>query len=273
MEQKCGIPRVRPPFPVTSGYLNQPTVVNNVETLAAAEQAASDHAAREKGLRGFPLPGVGGQGGDLPANRGQFKSIGRQVIEHKNFKDWQDGGHNGSARVVLEDVDPSEARQDVGRRGLDLGPGRVETGVVKVNDTYFNTPTYGSDAWRIFVMCQEVGHTFGLGHQDETFGNVNLGSCMDYTSDPTSNQHPNQHDYDMLTEIYAHLNGTSDGGSKPGKGKNGKGKPAGVGVDVDLNNPSAWGQAVRQDAQGKNSLFERDLGNGQVLITHVIWVR
>lgn len=80
----------------------------HVETLVAAEKAASDHAAREKGRRGFPLPGAGGQGGDLPANRGQFKSIGRQVIEHKNFKDWQDGGHNGSARVVLEDVDPSD---------------------------------------------------------------------------------------------------------------------------------------------------------------------
>ncbi|HCS13793.1 MAG: NADP oxidoreductase [Zetaproteobacteria bacterium CG06_land_8_20_14_3_00_59_53] len=36
MEQKRGIPRVRPPFPVTKGYLDQPTVVNNVETLAAA---------------------------------------------------------------------------------------------------------------------------------------------------------------------------------------------------------------------------------------------
>jgi len=36
MEQKPGHPRIRPPFPVTSGYLNQPTVVNNVETLAAA---------------------------------------------------------------------------------------------------------------------------------------------------------------------------------------------------------------------------------------------
>lgn len=36
LEQKCGNPRIRPPFPVTSGYLGQPTVVNNVETLAAA---------------------------------------------------------------------------------------------------------------------------------------------------------------------------------------------------------------------------------------------
>ena len=40
MEQKNGVPRVRPPFPVTKGYLDQPTVVNNVETLAAAAQIA-----------------------------------------------------------------------------------------------------------------------------------------------------------------------------------------------------------------------------------------
>jgi [NiFe] hydrogenase diaphorase moiety large subunit len=36
LEGKRGTPRNRPPFPVTSGYLNQPTVVNNVETFAAA---------------------------------------------------------------------------------------------------------------------------------------------------------------------------------------------------------------------------------------------
>jgi len=35
LEGKRGTPRNRPPFPVTCGYLNQPTVVNNVETFAA----------------------------------------------------------------------------------------------------------------------------------------------------------------------------------------------------------------------------------------------
>lgn len=35
LEGKRGTPRNRPPFPVTHGYLNQPTVVNNVETFAA----------------------------------------------------------------------------------------------------------------------------------------------------------------------------------------------------------------------------------------------
>jgi [NiFe] hydrogenase diaphorase moiety large subunit len=36
LEGKRGIPRIRPPFPVTHGYLNKPTVVNNVETFIAA---------------------------------------------------------------------------------------------------------------------------------------------------------------------------------------------------------------------------------------------
>ena len=36
LEGKRGVPRIRPPFPVTVGYLGQPTVVNNVETLCKA---------------------------------------------------------------------------------------------------------------------------------------------------------------------------------------------------------------------------------------------
>jgi len=36
LEGKRGTPRNRPPFPVTCGYLGEPTVVNNVETFAAS---------------------------------------------------------------------------------------------------------------------------------------------------------------------------------------------------------------------------------------------
>jgi [NiFe] hydrogenase diaphorase moiety large subunit len=42
LEGKRGVPRNRPPFPVTHGYLNQPTTVNNVETLAAAALIAKN---------------------------------------------------------------------------------------------------------------------------------------------------------------------------------------------------------------------------------------
>jgi [NiFe] hydrogenase diaphorase moiety large subunit len=41
LEGKRGVPRKRPPFPVTNGFLNQPTAVNNVETLASAALIAA----------------------------------------------------------------------------------------------------------------------------------------------------------------------------------------------------------------------------------------
>ena len=45
LEGKRGTPRNRPPYPVTHGYLNQPTVVNNIETFAA-----TCHIALEGGV-------------------------------------------------------------------------------------------------------------------------------------------------------------------------------------------------------------------------------
>ncbi len=43
-EGKRGEPRDRPPFPVSSGYLNLPTTVNNVETLATAARILAQGA-------------------------------------------------------------------------------------------------------------------------------------------------------------------------------------------------------------------------------------
>lgn len=50
LEGKRGTPRNRPPFPVTHGYLNQPTVVNNVETFAAASLIALHGGAWYAGI-------------------------------------------------------------------------------------------------------------------------------------------------------------------------------------------------------------------------------
>src|SRR5262245_46251691 len=85
------------------------------------------------------------------------------------------------------------------------GGTHITQGTVKLNDTYHNNPPYNTSAWRNLVMCQEIGHTLGLDHQDTDFNNPNLGSCMDYTNDPSTNQHPNAHDYEELELIYAHL--------------------------------------------------------------------
>ncbi|MCB2209128.1 MAG: NAD(P)H-dependent oxidoreductase subunit E [Bacteroidetes bacterium] len=45
LEGKRGEPRDKPPFPVEKGYLNYPTIVNNVETLASAVRIIKNGAA------------------------------------------------------------------------------------------------------------------------------------------------------------------------------------------------------------------------------------
>jgi len=84
----------------------------------------------------------------------------------------------------------------------------ITQATVKLNDTYFASGTYNTPAWRRSVMCQEVGHTFGLDHQDES--GADLDTCMDYSTTP--NLHPDQHDYNQLASIYQHLD-PSNGGS------------------------------------------------------------
>lgn len=140
----------------------------------------------------------------------------------------------------------------------------ITRAIVKVNDTYFNTGTYNTPEWRNLVMCQEVGHTFGLDHQDENFSNPNLGTCMDYTNNPESNQHPNQHDLDMLATIYAHLDSTTTVAAST---------PSGSADEVG-NTPEAWGTLVHGSRdRGGVSTYVRDLGNGNQVVTHVIWAR
>lgn len=137
----------------------------------------------------------------------------------------------------------------------------ITQGTVKNNDTYFNTPAYNTTAWRNLVMCQEVGHTFGLDHQDENFNNPNLGTCMDYTNNPVTNQHPNAHDFQQLETIYAHLDSTTTVGAAtaPGNGQ------------IDLPHQSQWGKLIRVTHNGRTALFELDLGGGQKVFTFVIW--
>lgn len=134
----------------------------------------------------------------------------------------------------------------------------IYQGITKVNDTYFNNAPYNTSAWKNLVMCQEVGHTLGLDHQDEIFDNTNLGTCMDYTSNPGTNQHPNQHDYDELALIYAHLDSIITVGQAKASIANGN-----------FENRSDWGKELKNN--GKVALFERNFGNGKKLFTFTIW--
>jgi hypothetical protein len=145
------------------------------------------------------------------------------------------------------------------------GGTHITQGTVKVNDTYFATSTYNTTAWRNLVMCQEVGHTLGLDHQDENFNNANLGTCMDYTNDPSTNQHPNQHDYDELQTIYAHLDSTTTiGQAALSTAAPGAASGAASG---------AWGRQVATSHGGAASTFVRETGRGQSVVTFVVWAR
>jgi hypothetical protein len=135
----------------------------------------------------------------------------------------------------------------------------ITKGTVKVNDSYFNTSTYNTPAWRNLVMCQEVGHTLGLDHQDEDFDNTPLGTCMDYSADPEPNQHPNAHDYEQLETIYAHLDSFTTVGQTISRAKNGQ---------DDADDP---GKPAKGSRGGKPSVYERDLGQGNKLFTFIFW--
>ncbi|MDH5286652.1 MAG: hypothetical protein OEX23_08475 [Betaproteobacteria bacterium] len=138
----------------------------------------------------------------------------------------------------------------------------VTQGTVKLNDTYFRTAKYNTPAWRALVMCQEIGHTFGLDHQDENFSNANLGTCMDYTNNPDSNQHPNAHDYIELEAIYSHLDSTNTIGQSTA---------AGFAADPDHDDPGSWGRLVRQSRGGLLQTYELDHGHGFKTVRFVFW--
>ena len=76
----------------------------------------------------------------------------------------------------------------------------------KMNDSYLDSSRYNATN-KQHVMCQEVGHGYGLGHQDES--GADLNTCMDY-ADALDNPSPNAHDYEQLETIYnAHTDSTS----------------------------------------------------------------
>ena len=157
----------------------------------------------------------------------------------------------------------------------DWRSGHISQGTTKVNDSYFNQTKYNTPAYKQFVMCQEVGHTFGLDHQDENFSNTNLGTCMDYTNDPSvtsgtngtlSNTAPNQHDYDQLATIYKHLDTTTTVGASAASKAASK-IPSELNRG-DLNSRAQWGRLIHTSPDGKLQVYERVV-DGSKLITFV----
>jgi len=162
----------------------------------------------------------------------------------------------------------------------------ITQATTKLNDTYFNMSRYNNDSWRRMVACQEVGHNWGLAHQDETFGNYNLGSCMDYTNAPTggtlngfnygpSNVRPNATDYNHLTSFYNHADASAAATTNFGQRQVGKptaagGPPAGFNEALS-DNSAEWGAAIHRDGRGRPDVFLKDFGNSHKRLVHVFW--
>jgi len=150
----------------------------------------------------------------------------------------------------------------LGLAQISLSGGHISQGTAKMNDTYFNMAQYNNSAERNHVMCQEVGHTLGLGHTSED--GSSQGTCMDYSQDINS-QHPNQHDYSMLSSIYSHLDSTTTiaaSTNMPAEMANG-----------DFSAPNTWGKLMSSSHDGRDQVFVRDFGNGNMVITHVTWAK
>lgn len=155
----------------------------------------------------------------------------------------------------------------LGIAGITVSGGHITSGYVKLNDSYFNSSTYNTPAWRNLVTCQEVGHTLGLDHQDENFGNANLGTCMDYTNSPGGNQHPNQHDYDQLASIYGHIDTTTTASSANASTRVRRPLP------VPTTAACSGEHGIPNDAGPQDGeVFVCDLGAGALQITHVFWI-
>ena len=146
----------------------------------------------------------------------------------------------------------------LGLASINISGNHITRGSSKMNDSYFNGGGY-TETNRRHVMCQELGHTLGLGHTSEDGSDQN--TCMDYSND-LGNPSPNQHDYDQLSTIYSHLDSTTTVGFTAFNEN-------AYGDDPDA--PHNWGRLVSQSANGRSSYYEQDHGNGHKRATHVFW--
>ena len=127
LEGRRGMPRLRPPFPVESGLWQQPTLVNNVETLAlvpwilrhGADRFAAIGTAKSKGTKVFALAGQVRRGGLIEVPMGTtireiVEEIGGGAPEGRRFKAVQIGGPSGGcipARLADTPIDFESLRE------------------------------------------------------------------------------------------------------------------------------------------------------------------
>jgi hypothetical protein len=149
-------------------------------------------------------------------------------------------------------------------------------GTAKMNDTYLAN---AAEVSKQHVICQEIGHDWGLDHQSET--GADLNTCMDY-ADAFDNPSPNQGDYDQLLCIYdpAYKGLTLTAGPHRCRGTghldnfnsmtSNAQMPAGF-ANANVHAQDNWGEKVEDN--GKFAVFVRDFGGGYKIVTFVTWAQ
>ena len=138
IEGKKGQPKLKPPFPAIQGYLRKPTIVNNVETLAAVKYIIRDGAAAYKkfgteksaGTKLFSLSGNVNKPGnyEVPLGYPLMDLINKEGGGIKNGRKLKAVIPGGSSAPVLTAAEVEKANLDyecLASMGTMLGSGAV----------------------------------------------------------------------------------------------------------------------------------------------------
>jgi len=98
---------------------------------------------------------------------------------------------------------------ETGWLGINLIVKQVPQGIIlksvaKMNEHYLLNADYDE---RLYTMCHELGHGYGLPHTDENFNNKDQGNCLDYTNTPANNLRPGDANCNRLLEMYGSVDG------------------------------------------------------------------
>ena len=135
IEGKRGMPVTRPPFPAVKGLWGQPTIINNVETMATvpyvlrkgAKHFSSIGTEDSKGTKVFALGGKVNNVGlvEVPMGttlRELIYDIGGGIPDGKKFKAIQTGGPSGGC-LTEEDLDSPIDYKTLISKGSMMGSG------------------------------------------------------------------------------------------------------------------------------------------------------
>jgi len=138
LEGQKGQPKLKPPFPAVKGYLQKPTIVNNVETLAAVKYIIRDGAAAYKkfgtekspGTKLFSLSGNVRKPGNYEVNLGYslndlINNEGGGMKPGRKLKAVIPGGSSAPVLTADEAMKATMDYECLAQMGTMLGSGAV----------------------------------------------------------------------------------------------------------------------------------------------------